>query len=66
MAVMIEPRPEDRIDVLATQVAVLAVRVDEGFKRFDERFELVDKRFVHIDKGVDRMVRVLGGAAVAG
>jgi len=49
MAVMIAPRDEDRIDALATQVAVIAVRMDEGFKRMDQRFEQVDKRFEQVE-----------------
>jgi hypothetical protein len=42
MAVMIEPRNDDRSDALAVQVASLGVRVDEGFKQIDKRFEKVD------------------------
>jgi archaellum component FlaC len=55
MAVMIAPHDEDRIDALANQVAVLAVRMDEGFKRVDERFEQVDKRFEQVDKRFEQV-----------
>jgi hypothetical protein len=50
MAVMIEPRKDDEMDVLYAKVddvgvrlARVEVRVDEGFKNVDERFEQVDK-----------------------
>ena len=55
MAVMIAPRDEDRIDALARQVAVIAVRMDEGFKRMDERFERMDERFKRMDERFERV-----------
>jgi len=72
MAVMIEPRNDDRIDGLAAQVAALTVRVDEGFRQVDKRFEQVDKRlerledrFERLEDQFERLQRMLFGAAVA-